>query len=164
VHESKSKQALHLAEQLPASGPVSAALSQFGSGTSAANGLARMQANPALAVERGDFRSHMANTLGARNDLEAVNAWLLRYGEKVHTQRSYRKEVERFLIWCAQELKKPLSSVNAPDCQAYREFLRAVPAAWIASDSWPRTDPRWRAFRSQPGFTTLLAQEIGQSQ
>jgi hypothetical protein len=46
VHEPKSKQALRLAELLPAPGPASAALSQFGSGTLAANGLARMQANP----------------------------------------------------------------------------------------------------------------------
>jgi site-specific recombinase XerD len=150
VHEPKSKHALRLAELMPTCVLTSAALSQFGSGTSAANGLARMQANPALAGERGDFRSHMANTLGARNDLEAVNAWLSRYGEKASTQRSYRKEVERFLLWCAQELKKPLSSVNAPDCQAYREFLQCVPAAWIATDPLPRTDPRWRAFRTQP--------------
>ena len=49
----------------------------------------------------------MANTLGARNDLEAVNAWLSRYQEKPSTLRSYRKEVERFMLWCAQELKKP---------------------------------------------------------
>lgn len=150
VHEPQSKQALRVAELSPSVGPTSAALSQFGTGTSPANGLARMQANPALAGERGDFRSHMANTLGAKNDLEAVNAWLSRYAEKSSTQRSYRKEVERFLLWCAQDLKKPLSSVNAPDCQAYREFLQAVPATWIAPDPWRRTDPHWRAFRTQP--------------
>ena len=55
----------------------------------------------ALAGGQGDFRSHMANTLGAKNDLEAVSAWLSRYNEKPSTQRSYRKEAERFLLWCA---------------------------------------------------------------
>ena len=92
----------------------------------------------------------MANTLGAKNDLEAVSAWLSRYNEKASTQRSYRKETERFLLWCAQELKKPLSRVNAPDCQKYRAFLQAVPATWIQHRPLRRTDPGWRAFRSQP--------------
>ena len=49
--------------------------------------------------------------------------------KKPSTQRSYRKEVERFMLWCAQDLKKPLFSVNALDCQRYREFLQKVPAA-----------------------------------
>ncbi|WP_342616735.1 site-specific integrase [Rhodoferax sp. GW822-FHT02A01] len=92
----------------------------------------------------------MANTLGAKNDLEAVNAWLGRYKEKPSTLRSYRKEVERFLLWCAQELKKPLSSVTSPDCQTYREFLQAVPRTWIEPAPMKRTDPGWRAFRAQP--------------
>jgi site-specific recombinase XerD len=99
---------------------------------------------------KGEFRSHMANTLGASNDLEAVTAWLERYQDKPSTQRSYRKEVERFMLWCAQELKKPLSSVNAPDCQKYRNFLRAVPGLWIFPLPVPRSDPQWRAFRGQP--------------
>jgi hypothetical protein len=83
------------------------ALRQFGAGTLMASAMHRMQATPALAGSQGDFRSHMANTLGANNDLEAVTAWLSRYNEKPATQRSYRKEAERFLLWCAQELKKP---------------------------------------------------------
>jgi site-specific recombinase XerD len=92
----------------------------------------------------------MANTLGAKNDLEAVNTWLSRYQEKPSTQRSYRKETERFLLWCAQELKKPLSSVTSPDCQKYRDFLKAVPSTWMERRPMKRTDPGWRAFRSQP--------------
>ena len=99
---------------------------------------------------RGEFRSHMANTLGASNDLEAVTAWLSRYQDKPSTQRSYRKEVERFMLWCAQELQKPLSSMNSPDCQKYRDFLRAVPGRWICPLTVSRSDPQWRAFRGQP--------------
>jgi hypothetical protein len=131
VHEPKSKRELRVASLLPAVGQNSLAVRQFGAGTMVANAMHRMQATPTLAGGQGDFRSHMANTLGASNDLEAVSAWLSRYNEKPATQRSYRKEVERFLLWCAQDLKKPLSSVNAPDCQKYREFLQAVPATWI---------------------------------
>ncbi|MBK7424636.1 MAG: hypothetical protein IPJ48_16970 [Propionivibrio sp.] len=126
------------------------ALSQFGQGTRVQFGLQQMQSSDQLAGSSGAFRSHMANTLGADNDLQAVNAWLGRYQEKPATQRSYRKEVERFMLWCAQELKKPLSSVTAPDCQQYRAFLQAVPASWMQSMPVARTDVLWRAFRRQP--------------
>lgn len=151
VHEPKSKQALRVASLLPSVGQETLAVQQFGAGTLVASAIQRMQNTPALAGSQGDFRSHMANTLGATNDLEAVSAWLSRYNEKPATQRSYRKEAERFLLWCAQELRKPLSSVNSPDCQKYREFLQAVPATWIQYRPLKRTDPGWRAFRSQPG-------------
>jgi site-specific recombinase XerD len=125
-------------------------LRQFGPGTLVQLGLSRMQNSPALAGETGEFRSHMANTLGAANDLEAVHAWLEHYQEKPSTLRSYRKEVERFLLWCAQELKKPLSSVTSPDCLRYREFLSNVPATWIHPAPVLRSDPQWRAFRGKP--------------
>jgi len=150
VHEPKSKRELRVATLLPSVGQDSMAVRQFGAGTLVVSAIQRMQATPALAGGTGDFRSHMANTLGAKNDLEAVSAWLSRYNEKPSTQRSYRKETERFLLWCAQELKKPLSSVNSPDCQKYREFLQAVPTTWIQHRPLKRTDPGWRAFRSQP--------------
>lgn len=150
VHEPKAKQAARVAELLPAVGFSATALNQFGGATLAASCLSHMQSAPALTGERGDFRSHMANTLGAKNDLQAVSAWLSRYREKPSTQRSYRKEVERFLLWCAQELNKPLSSVTSPDCQRYREFLQAVPVSWIQQASHLRTDAAWRAFRTQP--------------
>jgi len=125
--------------------------SQFGQGTLVQLGLSRMHSSPLLAGSTGEFRSHMANTLGAANDLEAVHAWLERYREKPSTLRSYRKEVERFMLWCAQELKKPLSSVTSPDCLQYRAFLQAVPASWIHPAPVLRGDPLWRAFRGQPG-------------
>ena len=150
VHEPKSKQALRMAPLLPAVSNTNQALTQFGAGTLVASALGRMQITPGLGGDKGEFRSHMANTLGARNDLEAVNAWLTRYQEKPSTLRSYRKEVERFLMWCAQDLRKPLSSVTSPDCQKYREFLQAVPRTWIEPVPLKRNDPAWRAFRSQP--------------
>jgi site-specific recombinase XerD len=126
-------------------------LAQFGQGSLVQINLERLQRSEALTGSGGAFRSHMANTLGADNDFEAVNAWLAYYQDKPSTQRSYRKEVERFMLWCAQELHKPLSSVTSPDCLKYREFLAAVPASWIHASPVQRTDPMWRAFRGQPG-------------
>lgn len=150
VNEPKSKQDLRVASLLPSVGQNSLAVQQFGAGTFVASAILRMQATTALTGGQGDFRSHMANTLGANNDLEAVSGWLSRYNEKPSTQRSYRKETERFLMWCGQVLKKPLSSVNSPDCQKYRDFLKAVPSTWIQRRPLKRTDPGWRAFRVQP--------------
>ena len=164
VNEPKSRRALRLKAQAAlalygggdnrlggAGGPVGTGLQgHFGEGTLVQIGLSRMQFKPELTGATGEFRSHMANTLGAKNDLEAVNAWLSRYNEKPATLRSYRKEVERFLLWCAQDMKKPLSSVTGPDCQQYRDFLKAVPSLWIYPAPVARTDPQWRAFRKQP--------------
>lgn len=160
VHEPKSKQALRVGALLPAmgaslmgsvgDGSSASILNLFGPGSLVAGRLGRMQGSPTLVGEQGVFRSHMANALGARNDLEAVTAWLFRYQEKPSTQRSYRKEIERFLLWCAQELHKPLSSVTSPDCARYRTFLQAVPRTWIEPAPLKRTDPGWRAFRTQP--------------
>ena len=151
VREPKSKMALFKSAQGSLTlASTEARLGQFGQGTLVQIGLSQIQSS-ALAGSAGVFRSHMANTLGAGNDLEAVNAWLGYYRDKPSTQRSYRKEVERFMLWCAQELKKPLSSVSSPDCLKYREFLMAVPTSWIHPAPVARTDPMWRAFRGQPG-------------
>ena len=152
VREPKSKIALFKSVQGALTYlPAQAHLAQFGQGTLAQIGLSRIQSSALLAGSAGVFRSHMANTLGASNDLEAVNAWLGYYKDKPSTQRSYRKEVERFVLWCAQELKKPLSSVSSPDCLKYREFLTDVPTSWIHPVPVQRTDPMWRAFRGRPG-------------
>lgn len=66
-----------------------------------------------------------------------------------HTQRSYLREVERFLLWSIIQHKKPLSSMTLDDCHAYAAFL-ADPAP---ADLWcgPRGrgekwSPLWRPF------------------
>jgi len=147
----KAQAALMLLGAEPGPSPLNQfnPLRQFGLGTMVQLGLNQIQNSPRLAGEAGEFRSHMANTLGATTDLEAVHAWLEHYQEKPSTLRSYRKEVERFMLWCAQDLKKPLSSVTSPDCLRYREFLANVPATWIHPAPVLRSDPLWRAFRVQ---------------
>ena len=154
AHEPKAKRAAREAPMMLEGAMALSAQSPFGDNTLLASGLLHIQSAPTLNGAHGDFRSHMPNSLGAKNDLQAVAAWLSRYREKPHTLRSYRLEVERFLLWCALELKKPLSSVNAPDCQAYRAFLKAVPITWINTVPVARTDPLWRGFRGQPGPST----------
>ena len=112
--------------------------------------LERLMLPPALNGQGGVFRSPGPNTLDASTDLEAVNAWLAHHQERISTVRSYRKEAERFLLFCAHVLRKSLSSVTAPDCMQYRAFLMQVPPHWIHPMPVVRTDPMWRPFRGQP--------------
>jgi site-specific recombinase XerD len=71
--------------------------------------------------------------------------WL---GTLSHTQRAYRKEGERFLLWAVIERGKALSSMTAEDCGAYREFLAdPLPKArWCAQRNRERWSPLWRPF------------------
>lgn len=74
---------------------------------------------------------------------------LARLGPPSSTQRAYRKEAERFLLWAIIERKKPLSSMTQEDCTAYRDFLAdPQPAArWCGRQSAERWSPLWRPFR-----------------
>jgi site-specific recombinase XerD len=112
--------------------------------------LERLSLPSELAGVSGVFRSHMANTLEATDDLQAIRRWLSGFDERPATARSYRKEVERFVLWCAVAQRRCVSSVSTLDCQAYRAFLTAVPAHWIHPLPVERVDPLWRPFRRQP--------------
>jgi site-specific recombinase XerD len=98
----------------------------------------------------GVYRSRLPNSLEATDDMQAVHRWLSRYDERAATQRSYRKEVERFVLWMTNVQRKAVSSASALDCQAYRGFLQAVPATWVNSMPVERTDAMWRPFRGAP--------------
>ena len=112
--------------------------------------LEQLALPPHLLGREGVFRSHLPNSLEASDDMQAITRWLSRYDERPATQRSYRKEVERFVLWCTSVQRKPVSSVSALDCQAFRAFLAAVPAPWVNAMPVERTDPLWRPFRGTP--------------
>lgn len=112
--------------------------------------LERLALPPSLDGQRGVFRSGAPNTLEASTDLEAIQVWLQHHRERISTHRSYRKEAERFLLFCVHILRKPLSSVSTPDCLQYRAFLLQVPQDWIHPMPVGRDDGMWRPFRGQP--------------
>ena len=65
-----------------------------------------------------------------------------------HTQRAYRKEAERFLLWAIIHKGKALSSMSNEDCIAYRDFL-ADPqprSRWCGERGRERWSPLWRPF------------------
>jgi site-specific recombinase XerD len=116
--------------------------------------MGRLAVPPHLCGAGGVFRATSPNTLGATTDFQAIDAWLQRYRERPATLRSYRKEAERFLLWCLHVQNKPVSSVTSPDCQAYREFLSEVPAAWVNVVPVSRKASMWRPFRGQPSVAS----------
>lgn len=84
--------------------------------------------------------------LRANNDYEAVQAWLSLH-EAPATQRAYRKEAERLILWAIVERGLALSSLATEDAVAYRAFLRQPTprARWVGPAS-PRSSSEWRPF------------------
>jgi integrase len=98
-------------------------------------------------TNRGDT-AH--SQLSARNDLDAVRAWLSNYADTKTTFDSYRKEAERLLLWAVVQLGKPLSSLTHEDLLLFRAFVvNPQPVdRWVSASGgkYPRGDARWRPF------------------
>lgn len=84
--------------------------------------------------------------LRANNDYAAVQAWLSLH-EAPATQRAYRKEAERLILWATVERGVALSSLATEDAVAYRAFLRqpSPRGRWVGPAA-PRTSTEWRPF------------------
>jgi site-specific recombinase XerD len=96
---------------------------------------------------RGTYRAPSGScALRATNDYEAVQAWLSMH-EAPATQRAYRKESERLILWAIVERGCALSSLSTEDAVAYRAFLRhpAPRGRWIGP-ARPRSAQDWRPF------------------
>jgi site-specific recombinase XerD len=96
---------------------------------------------------QGVFRAPRATcTLDARNDYQAVRAWL-ELQESVATRRAYRKEAERLILWAILERGRALSSLTTEDAVAYRAFLRSpTPRGRWVGPPRPRASGEWRPF------------------
>lgn len=96
---------------------------------------------------QGAFRAPRAScALAADNDYQAVKAWLSLH-ESAATQRAYRKEAERLILWAIVERGRALSSLTTEDAIAYRAFLRqpAPRSRWVGP-AQPRGSSDWRPF------------------
>jgi site-specific recombinase XerD len=109
--------------------------------------------------ETGSNRWPGAPRINASNDHQAIQAWLATKSGNLNTQRAYRKEAERMLLWAVIEQGKALSDLTVDDCSQYRDWLsllgRTEPTAWafkIAQIDWiaprntQRFSPDWRPF------------------
>ncbi|KVK80950.1 integrase [Burkholderia cepacia] len=96
---------------------------------------------------RGLFRAPQAACLlSASNDYQAIQSWLSLH-ESPATQRAYRKEAERLILWAIVERGRALSSLTTDDAIAYRGFLRRpTPRERWVGPSRPRQSIEWRPF------------------
>lgn len=85
-------------------------------------------------------------TLDASNDYQTLRAWLALH-ETPATQRAYRKEAERLILWAIVDGERALSSPTTEDAIAYRSFLRRPTPRerWVAPPR-PHKEPDWRPF------------------
>ncbi len=60
----------------------------------------------------------------AHNDVEAIERWLDEYFDKATTYRSYKKEAERFLIWCVLVRKTSLCVLDRERRRSLWNFLQ----------------------------------------
>ena len=76
-----------------------------------------------LSGAQGSNRGYSDNSLEADDDLSAVRVWLQARAVNPNTLSQYRKEAERFLLWCTMERGKALSSITASDAALYPRWL-----------------------------------------
>lgn len=108
--------------------------------------LERISALPAtLDGTDGINRATLFSYIQVKNDLEAIQAYLIRVKSSEHTYRAYQRELERLLLWSILVRQKPLSSLLVHDCEAYKDFL-ASPAPSFTGVRSSRNSPRWRPF------------------
>ena len=108
--------------------------------------LDRIAALPSsLDGHNGINRSPVFSYLSAKNDLEAVRAYVQKFRNQPHTARAYLRELERFLLWSILVAKKPLSSVLVDECESYKHFLEA-PSPAFCGPRRGRLTPQWKPF------------------
>ena len=111
----------------------------------------------------GRFRAAREQCLlEADNDYAAIQAWLASKragkepGELSATQRAYRKEAERLLLWAILERHKPLSSLTVEDANAFMAFLQSPPTGWCGPRHRQRWSPLWRPLEGPLSATARL--------
>ena len=78
-------------------------------------GIVPLERLTLTSVELGEGAINRAPAVGcsleARDDLEALKQWLVARAPNPNTRGNYRKEAERYLLWCVRERGTALSAV-----------------------------------------------------
>ncbi|MDR5898281.1 site-specific integrase [Halomonas vilamensis] len=97
--------------------------------------------------EQDALPSRAEQRIDANNDVDAVTHWLAEYRESPQTQRAYRREAERLMLWLYTE-ERTLNEVDRHCLSRFEGFL-ADPqprARWVGPTK-PRHHPEWRPMR-----------------
>ena len=114
-----------------------------------------------LSGAAGTNRATGRAAIESRNDWEAIEAWLAARAENANTNAQYKKEAERFLLWCTMERGKALSSITVEDAALFTQWLeelgrtedalwkkhwRLAQSRWIGPKNAPRLSEHWRPY------------------
>lgn len=89
-----------------------------------------------------------SSLLAARNDIEAVDAWIAARACSTLTTTAYRREANRLLLWLQYERGgKALRQMDVGDCGDYMAFLQHIPPQWISRVRAAPGQPGWAPFR-----------------
>ncbi|TYC52931.1 integrase [Zoogloea oleivorans] len=94
---------------------------------------------------QGLNRAPHFSLIEARNDLEAIESYLIKFRAQEKTRRAYRRELERLLLWSIYKRKKPLSSLLVEDSEAFKDFLAEPDPTWCGPKT-SRWSVRWKPF------------------
>lgn len=104
-------------------------------------------------------------------DYQYASEFIYSYRGSPDTFSTYRREIEHFLHWCWLVRRKSLNAVQREDFEAYVDFARHPPAAWIGTRNVARyvlkngrrePNPGWRPYVSA-GNEYALSQSALQS-
>jgi len=73
-----------------------------------------------------------------KKDIEMALSFLKAYRGSQGTFNSYRREIERFIHWCALIEKKPLKEIKREHIEAFVKFCQKPPKTWIGLTKPPR--------------------------
>ncbi len=110
--------------------------------------------NVTIALTSDDYNKKSGIALiDAKNDAEAIAAFLNEYKDSPATIKSYAKEVERLLLWCIHIGNTNISSLKRDHVLAYQDFLKLpTPKKLWCGPCVPRSskdgalNPNWRPF------------------
>ena len=95
----------------------------------------------------------------ALQDYQHASEFIYAYRGSPDTFSAYRREIEHFLHWCWLVAGKPLQRIRREDMEAYVEFARQPPAAWIGRTREPRYIEREGLRHPNPGWRPYISQQ-----
>lgn len=98
-----------------------------------------------------------ASMLDARNDAQAVQAWIQACCTSPATVKSYTREARRLMLWLIRErYGRRFRDLTVEDCLAYQAFLQNIPPDWITRNRVTPGYLGWAPFRGPLTQTSQL--------
>lgn len=129
--------------------------------------LERVELDSPLDGRTGDNRDVAHQSLEAYDDVSAIRHWLEARARNANTRQVYRKEAERFLLWCTAEKAIAMSAIGISEAKDYLSWLEALgrasakswcwnipQAAWIGPKNVARSDASWKPFNGPLSHTS----------